>query len=196
MALSRGALCLALCLLATLVAPAQAQVYRVIDENGNVTFTDKPPPGGEEVDVRAPNTAKPPAASTFPKAAEPARDADKAGSNYTVTITSPADETIIPRGPGNFSVSASVTPGLRGGEKLQLLMDGSAHDEPRQAGNWSLTNVSRGEHTLAVAVVDGSGSRLATSDSVKVYVYRPSLNDGVNTPRPGIPRPQPRARTN
>ncbi|MEM0954192.1 MAG: DUF4124 domain-containing protein [Pseudomonadota bacterium] len=179
-----------LCLLPA--AASHAQVYRVVDENGNVTFTDKPPPDAEKIDVRAPNTSAPPVTSAFPKSnsstADPEGDAEAEGG-YRVTITAPSDETVIPRGAGNFTVSASVVPSPQSGEQFQLLVDGAAHLDPQPGTSWSLTNVSRGEHSIAVAVVDGSGARISTSDSIKVYVYRPSLNDAVNNPPP---RPTPR----
>ncbi len=163
---------------------ASAQVYRVVDENGNVTFTDKPPPNAEKLDIRTPNSSAPPTNGVFPKSS-PSTTTDgeegEEGTNYTLKITSPSDETIIPRGPGNFSVSASVSPSLQSGHKLLLMLDGSAHGEAQQSGSWSLTNVSRGEHALSVAAVDGSNKTLGTSASIKVYVFRPSINDVTRT---------------
>ena len=88
-------------------------------------------------------------------------------------ITSPTDETTIPNGPGNFSVSASVAPAMGPEHNLQLFMDGSPWGEAQRSARWSLTNVFRGEHQLTVAVVDGSGETIATSDPVRVYVFRP-----------------------
>ena len=167
------------------LATSHAQVYRVVDENGNVTFTDKPPPDAEEIDVRAPNTSAPPVKSAFPEAQRNDSGSEDASEDagYEVIITAPADETIIPRGAGNFTVTASVVPSPLNGELLQLRIDGSAYKEPQRSASWALTNVSRGEHNITVAVVDENGNSISISDPIKVYVYRPSINDAVNTPR-------------
>lgn len=162
-------------------AAATAQVYRVVDENGKVTYTDRPPSeGAEPVEIRVPNTSPPPPSSAFPKP-DPAPAAEPEAS-YLVSITAPSNETIIPRGPGNFSVSASVSPRLQQGHKLQLLLDGAPRQEPKTSGLWDLTNVFRGEHQLTVAVVNAKGEQLSTSEPVTVYVFRPSSN--FNRPKP------------
>tara|TARA_R110002110_G_scaffold205066_7_gene417179 strand:- start:324558 stop:325079 length:522 start_codon:yes stop_codon:yes gene_type:complete len=164
-------------LFALLLVPllATAQIYKTTDEDGNVLFTDSP--GGattEKIELPSTNTTAPPPAGVIPPP-EPAPSEEEA-RQYEVTITSPDNETTIPMGPGNFSVSAAVTPRLIEGAQLQLLMDGEAQGEPQASGNWDLTNVFRGAHDLTVAVVDGSGERVAQSDPVRVYVLRPSVN--------------------
>lgn len=162
-------------------AAATAQVYRVVDEDGRVTYTDRPPTeGAEPVEVRVPNTSPPPPSGVFPEPRqEPASEPEV---SYLVSVTSPPDETIIPRGPGNFSVSASVSPRLQQGHQLQLLLDGEPRQEPKTSGLWDLTNVFRGEHQLTVAVVNKDGKQLGISEPVTVYVFRPSSN--FNRPRP------------
>jgi hypothetical protein len=178
-------------LLITLIAlfpwQAGAQVYKHIDEKGNITFSDQAAPGATPVEINTPNTSRPPSTTAFPTSATTAESDDEAAANnidYKVSITNPADETIIPRGPGNFSLSASVSPSLKSGHTVQLLMDGAPRQEPQTQGNWALTNVFRGEHKLAVAVIDKSGKTLATSEAVTVYVFRPSSNNrSRKTPR-------------
>ena len=158
--------------LASLSLVCAAQVYRHVDEHGNVTFTDQPPPDAERVEIREPNTlAAPPVIERAPEASPEPQPVE-----YEVTITAPAPETAIPRGPGNFSVSASVTPGLNSGYQLQLLIDGAEEGEPQRATNWALTNVFRGARQLEVIVIDERGKELARSPAVTVYVFRPSSN--------------------
>ena len=80
-------------------------------------------------------------------------------------------------GPGNFSVSASISPALQQGAQLQLMMDGAPQGEPQAQAGWDLTNVFRGAHDLTVNVIDAQGKTLATSEPVRVYVLRPSVNN-------------------
>ena len=146
-----------------------ARVYRLVDEGGEVTYTDRPAAAAQAVDVPETNTM--PAPEPAPAAPEAAVEAD---AGYSVHITAPADQTIIPRGPGSFSVAAEVSPGLDPGQRLRLLVDGVAEGEPRVQPAWNLSNVFRGSHRLQVQVLDRDGAELARSTAVTVYVFRPS----------------------
>jgi hypothetical protein len=165
------------CCIACCALTASAQVYKHVDKDGNITFTDNPPPNSQAVDLQAPNTVAPPAASAYPPSSRAAAKPESTSDNYKLSITSPADETIIARGPGNFSVSASITPALSNGHMLQLFMDGSPLQAAQTGSSWSLTNVFRGEHSIEVAVVDKDGKSKARSAPIKVYVFRPSSNN-------------------
>ena len=179
-----------LLLLALLLVPlaSTAQIYKTTDKHGNVSYSDTPPPdgGAEEVKLRETNSAPP------PEMQEPrggTAEAEPAAAGHSLTITSPANETTFPMGPGDFSVSVAVEPPLAGGALLQLYIDGVPSGMPQSGTSWSLTNVLRGAHDLTVAVTDGGGATMAESGPVRVYVLRPSLNSPA---RPQPPRPTPR----
>ena len=158
-------------------AAADGKIFRTTDSQGNVIFTDTPPAGagtGEEVQIQQINTAPPPAISPVP--ARPAATESDTDAAYSVSITSPANKTSIPMGPGNFSVTAKVQPSPGADQSLQLYIDEIPWGKPQQAPSWALTNVYRGAHDLTVAVVDGKGKQLANSKPLRVYVHRPSIN--------------------
>jgi hypothetical protein len=165
-----------LCALLLATSLAHSQIYRTTDKHGNVVFTDTPPADGaasEKVELKPTNTAPPPVAVPRP---EPAAPEEEASTPPQATITNPDNETTIAMGPGNFSVSASVQPALSGGQRLQLNMDGAPYGESQTNASWALTNVFRGAHDLTVSVLDEDGQVLTTSDPVRVYVLRPSVN--------------------
>ncbi|MEE4145670.1 MAG: DUF4124 domain-containing protein [Halieaceae bacterium] len=170
-----------------------AQIYKSTDEQGNVIFSDTPPASGpsERIQLRETNSAPPPQIIEPLEPDSGATRDEPTGPNYSVNITAPANETTIAMGPGNFSVSASVEPGLGDGALLQLYIDGSASGNPQSSNSWELTNVFRGAHDLSVAVVDKNGDQLAISETVRVYVLRPSVNFENRQNRPP-PRPTPR----
>jgi len=170
-----------LLLLALLLAPlaTMAQIYRTTDEQGNVVFTDTPPPEGaarEEVELQQMNTTPPPEPRPDLAPSEKAQEEDTGKVKYGIAITVPANETTIPMGPGNFSVSAVVRPSLGADHRLQLYMDGAPWGEPQSAPAWALTNVFRGAHDVTIAVMDSEGDHLVVSEPVRVYVLRPSVN--------------------
>lgn len=155
---------------------ASAQIYKSTDADGNVVFTDTPPANtsSEQIELQRTNTTPPP--PDLPRV-ETAADNDQpaAPGAPQATITSPASETTIPMGGGNFSVSASVTPPLNRGQALRLTIDGEPEGTPQATGFWDLTNVFRGAHDLVVEVVNAEGDVLSSSDPVRVYVMRPSV---------------------
>ena len=157
--------------------PAGAQIY-MVTEGDSVIFTDRPasPDANrsvEEVDIpttnRAPSVepqAQPPAATTESPAAAEAP---------SVSILSPSNETTIAMGPGNYDVAANTSPALGRNEELQLLIDGQPYGPPQRSGNWRIEGSPRGQHDLEVLRVAGGGKPVARSESVRIYVLRPSV---------------------
>ncbi|MEH6568051.1 MAG: DUF4124 domain-containing protein [Halioglobus sp.] len=172
---------LTLILLLTLPMTVAAQIYKTTDSQGNVVFTDKPSSAGkpvEEVKLHTTNTAPPPPDIPRPASAAAASDTEESEqSSYTVGIASPANETTIPMGPGNFLLSATVEPSLASGEMLQLHMDGIPWGEPQASASWGLTNIFRGGHDFTVSVLGTDGAPLVSSTPVRIYVMRPSINN-------------------
>lgn len=158
---------------------ATAQIYKTVDAQGNVSYSDTPPESGpsEQVELRQTNSTPAPQMEEVPAAsATDSTPAAEEGEGYSVSIASPANETTIPMGPGNVAINASVEPGLSQGALLQLYVDGSPSGNPQSSSSWTLTNVFRGAHDLKVAVVSNKNDLLAESESVRVYVLRPSIN--------------------
>ena len=155
---------------------ASAQIYRTTDEDGNVIFTDRPP-ASEGTEVEAvelnPTNTTPPPEERPDLAPRPLDEEPEVTPNYRVTVTAPEDGTTIPMGPGNFSVSAGTSPALAPGENLQLILSGTAWQEPQSRGQWNLTNIRRGEHDIVVVRVDAEGKEIASSEPVRILVLRP-----------------------
>lgn len=154
-----------------------AQIFKSTDAQGNVTYSDTPQQGSTSEQVKLPqtNTLAAPQSPKATKKPSTSAEPNMEAVTYKVAVTSPANETTFPMGPGNFSVTASVQPPLGDDEQLQLFIDGTPSGAPQAANSWALTNVFRGAHDLTVAVV-AKGKALATSDPVRVYVLRPSIN--------------------
>jgi len=166
-------------LLFPLAGQADTAIYRTTDAQGNVIFTDAPPADGnpgERVDVPPVNTTPAPQVRKSEAEAAPGPSTgEDAQAPPQVAITSPSNETTIPIGPGNFSVTAEVSRRLKPGQRLQLHLDGEPRGEPQRETTWNLTNVLRGAHDLTVSVLGEEGETVTTSEPVRVYVLRPSV---------------------
>ncbi|MEE8059421.1 MAG: DUF4124 domain-containing protein [Pseudomonadales bacterium] len=123
---------LVLTLLLALITSADnsfAQVYKTVDDDGKASFSDKPNPSAEKVELRAPNTAKP--IETSAKASAPAKAAT-AGESYQVSISSPQNNALVVNGLVPFTVSTQVSPTLQKEHQLQLSIDGSIYGTSKQ----------------------------------------------------------------
>ena len=156
---------------------AQTAVYKYVDEKGQVVYTDQPPTDTagkvETLEIEPSNLSVPPAITAREK---PASGSNKAATaDYQTTITQPADGETIPVGPGNFSVTARLSPPLGANERVQLLVDGLPIGQPQRQPQWELSNVFRGEHTLVVERHKGADQVVHRSSPSVVYVLRPSV---------------------
>ena len=176
--LVRGAVIGCLFLSASTVATAQP-VYKVVDEQGNVTFTDTPPSdvAAEVQTLNATNTTPPMPVDDAATADDIAMQDTEAPVAYSTRITSPVDQSTIPMGPGDFVVEAAVQPRLRIGEHLVLTLDGVSVGEPQRAARWQLTNVFRGEHRLQVFRLGADDTRQDASPEQVVFVMRPVVQN-------------------
>ena len=162
---------LLLVLLFSLPMMVAAQVYKSVDENGNMVFSDKPPTDGsssEKISAGSTNTLAPP-----PQVHRPAPVIEEKKIEYKVEIIEPVQDTTVPIGyVGNFLVNAEVKPALPSGASAQLQMDNVAAGESQSALSWTLNNTFRGTHILIVTITDSEGSTLAVSNPRTVHVMR------------------------
>ncbi len=154
-------------------------IYKRTDAEGNVIFSDQPPAEGEQAEkvplgeLNTTPAVRPSApASNGVSTEEPPQEPQEP----SISIASPANEETIAMGPGDVTVTARAIPPLGSLEQLQLFLDGQAHGEPQRSSTWELKGLLRGPHDLAVERMDRRGNRLDRSDSVRIYVLRPSLN--------------------
>jgi len=150
---------------------AQAEVYKQVNPDGSVTFTDiagskdeKPVPLQPMGTFQA--TKVPPTSST--------QKTPSTSKKYTsVSITSPANESTIRDNAGNLTITASVTPGMQSGHKMVLMDNGSLVGESA-SGSFKLSNIDRGAHSLIVQIQDKNVKVLISSEPVTVYLHRRS----------------------
>ena len=155
---------------------ASAQIYKSVDENGVVAFSDVPPvaSSGKTITVVKPNvTNSMPGLSptiTNPEVAT----IDKSAAR-TVSIASPLNNATIPMGAGIFDVTAELGAPLADDELLALYLDDEMVGGPQRSGVWTLTYVIRGPHTLQVRRLSRAGETISESERIPVFVLRPSV---------------------
>lgn len=161
-----------LCLL--LAGAVQAELYRQVDEQGNVTFTDVPPrEGAQPIELPPTNRMAPPAAPVL-RAGDASRGDAEAVTQPRVKITAPAQDATLRANNGLISVELAIEPALGQGQVVRVLLDGGEVARGRQSA-FQIENVDRGSHQLRVEIVDAAGKRLGGSESVTFHLQRYSI---------------------
>jgi len=167
-----------------------AAVYKSIDAEGNVVYTDEPVGNGKPLDLPPLSTIPAPKYTPSKPSAEPG----DAGTGYkNISIVAPTQDETLRDNTGAVPVSAGLEPALNvtAGDRFQYYLDGQTQGEPTASNQIVITNVDRGAHNVAVAVVDAEGNEVMRSSPVPFHLHRQSIN----FPRgPGAPTPTPRAR--
>ena len=186
---------IALGLLVTTSSALATTIYRTTDAQGNVTFTDRPDRGGEEVEL-APLTVVPSRGEvrrTEPEEVErreaPRRDPQAPGQPFMpydrFRIVSPGHEETLPVGyAGDVEVELGIEPALREDHRVRLLVDGEVSQSAMHTSAFMLTGLYRGERVLQAELLDASGEVRHRSEPVTLYVQRASVNLPQNPNRP------------
>ena len=170
-------LCLLAAILLAFPSLANAQVFKSIDANGVVTFSDKPPANkrGAVEEMNLPtlvNTAQ--AVSVAP--AEPEAGGDmKDITERKLSITRPSDNATIPMGAGIFDVLVKASAELEDGESVALYLEGEKVGNAQNTLQWILSYVICGAHKLEAKWFAKDRSVLAVSEPITVFVLRPSI---------------------
>ena len=121
---------------------AAEKIYKVVDKQGGVSFTDTFPNDVDAIvesySIVGTNTT--PAVTTTPKNVVKTVLPDAIASCDT-RIVYPANESNIPMGPGDLVVEAEISLRLDNQEQLIFLLDGAAVSAPQSLPRWQLTNL-------------------------------------------------------
>jgi Domain of unknown function (DUF4124) len=182
-----------LLLLAGLLLPlaaASQEIYRWVDKNGVVHYSDQPDsPDAELIDVIEPNEYAAEGAAAAP-AADYAEDQEPAEAQYgSLSITQPPAEEVFFGADAVVGVTASLDGELQSGHSLVFYVNGSRR--PAEGLGIELSGLPRGSYELRAAVVDESGQTVITSPRTTFHVRQPSINSPQS---PQAPRPAPRPR--
>ena len=160
------------------------KVYRVINADGQVTFTDSPPANAsaETVDMPVTNiaiTQPPPSKKT---------DGDEVTENevaYTsARILQPVNSFTVPPGLREVVVQLAFKPSLQAKHLVQLYIDGHKQGSPSAASTFTLTNLDRGQHSLYAEVVGPDKKRKIKTQTVIFHVKQHSSKHNAKNTAP------------
>jgi hypothetical protein len=163
-------------------ALALATIYKWVDENGVVHYSDQPHPNAEKVHLNAPQTYKAQSYTPSPDG-PPADGAQHAPVTTQCAITAPEDEQTIENS-DTVPVALQIDPAPSAATSVSIMLDGRAVATAAGQQQFTLTGVDRGQHSITGVVRDGTGRVLCTTAGVTVFVRQPSLQNPVSPVRP------------
>ena len=174
-----------LALTALLPTLAFAQVYKITNPDGSVSYTDQPQGKSKEVTPKPIQTySAPPSIKATPSSSSTETSSDdetkkETAATYTnVAITAPKNGAAIRANDGNVNVLIDVQPGLNAslGDTITLLLNGKAVGKPGSKTGFQLNNLNRGSHTLKAILKSANGETLFSSPSVTFTIHRAHIN--------------------
>lgn len=181
----------------TLVAQSQ-EIYRWVDKNGVVHYSDQPDsPSAELINVIEPNAYE---AQDQAQAADGGSgDADEpeeepAVSPYAAfSIVSPTPDQVFFGADAVVNVSADLQGTLRPDHTVVFFLNGNRKQADGLSTDYS--GLARGTYFLRASIMDGTGHPVITSQQTTFHVRQPSTNSPQSPtapPRPTPPKPVPK----
>lgn len=166
------------------LSAAQATTYVRVEKDGTKTYSDRPMPGGQPVELK-------PAQSYSPPPPLPSTNSNLPGEQqalaqyddfkYQSCSVTPENDASFTN-PESVSIALVLNPSLRFNDVVTLTVDGQPAGGPN-ATNYTLAPAYRGTHSVGVTVKNTYGQVLCNYTS-SFHVLRP----GINSPANGRPR--------
>lgn len=174
-----------------LAVPSWAEVYKQVDENGNVIYTDIPKKKSEQPHKVAPITTfeSKKAAPRYKEGSsrrKATKNKEQGPSSYTVAISTPQDNQSVRADDGKVTLQASVEPSLASNHELIFLVDG-AEVAKGSSTQTVLENLDRGSHSVQVQIT-ANQQVISSSDTVTFYLQRGTVYDANHSGRKMAPK--------
>jgi hypothetical protein len=177
-------------------------VYKTIENNGGVEFSDVPTQtsqmyslnggnisnfdSGDNSSGLAGTTLVPSAVSSGTvSVSETMSGTPAVAPVYTaINIVQPTDQTVF-QNQNPIGVTVATQPALQDGDKIQLILDGKPYGEPQASSSFSISgDIERGTHWIQARIVTATGQSQNVSRAVTIFKRQASkiLNSGNAAP--------------
>jgi hypothetical protein len=153
-----------LVLLATTSMVAADPLYKWVDDQGKVHYSDKPQPGAQKIKLPTATTYKAPTPAQGPAPAATDQDTQAQQPPYTdFEISSPGKDEVL-WNVTSVQVTLSVKPGdLHPGDQVTITLDGKVQG-PLHSLTATFNDMDRGEHTVSANLQEADGSVLVAKE--------------------------------
>ncbi|HKD53607.1 MAG TPA: DUF4124 domain-containing protein [Steroidobacteraceae bacterium] len=173
------------------LAIAGATVYKWTDEDGVVHYSDQPHANAEKVHVNSAQTFKEAGMSNSggyePPASYPGTKPTATTADHTYqgcAVVQPADDQSFANLDA-LNIVVQTDPVIKPGDRIFVSLDGQpVNNGAPTGGQFTLTPVDRGTHTLQAQVRSADGTVVCQTPSITFHVHQASIRNPVNPVRP------------
>ena len=164
-------------LLLSIATGATAAVYKWVQPDGSIIYSDHPPqdnaspanlPPVQEIKIAPPPPSSP---ETTPGNRE--EQTNNTTSYTNLSITDPTTNSTIRDNGGQVSVKLELEPPLQKGDSIAIKLDGKELGKGKGT-TINLSNVARGDHSLQAVVINAQGDTVISSSTVTFHLLRAS----------------------
>jgi len=169
----KPAIVIAAATLVMITGAAQAEMYRQVDAQGNVTFSDEASSGAEAIQVRPVTTITLPKMQDLEQFEQPQQEQPPSPLYELVRIVYPQNNEAFHSGNGDVEFNVISSPQLRDGHKYEVTLDGQPVGQST-SGTIMVQNMDRGTHQAGVNIVNRSGVQVGSGTGITFTIHRPS----------------------
>jgi len=156
--------------------PANSGVYKYIDENGQVAYSDRPVEGARKLKIRTQAAPGYGAQPNQPVKKKPQAPADAEAVKYeSFELLTPKHDKVVSDRSGSVQVIFLPTPRLAADHEIVVTVDGKDISRGRHA-NISLSQVPRGTHKVSGRIESADGDTVIESATIEFHVKRPTID--------------------
>lgn len=173
------------------MSSAFATTYVRVEKDGTKTYSDRPIPGGQPIEIQSAQTYSSAPSTPAPRNAglsseqQLLRDMGEVFHYESCTLTPAAEQTFT--NPEEVAVGAHLKPVLRVGDVVTLSVDGAPVGGTNTM-SYVMKPAFRGAHSISLSVKDRYGRPLCDASST-FHVFQPTLNSPARVPPP---KPKPK----
>lgn len=180
--------------LAVSLAAASQEIYRWVDKDGVVHFSDQPgAPNAELITVLEPNVSDAQEAESASAAAASRSEPQEPGAAPydSLSIVSPTPDQVFFGADAVVTATVELGGTLRPDHSVVFFLNGNRHEASGLSAEFA--NLARGSYFLRASILDQAGRPVISSQQISFHVRQPSINSPQSPQAP--PRPQPRPRS-
>jgi hypothetical protein len=151
--------------------PVEAQqVYKVINPDGSVTYTDQPTNNATEVKLNAGSTVIMTNAKPSPVVQQKTKKT--IANDYQLNIIQPLADATIRNNAGDMMIVATLNKDIPG--QYRLWLDDKVI-KTQLSPTFTLSSIDRGAHTFYIEFISNKGKTLALSSKQTFYLHQASV---------------------
>ncbi len=164
------------------IVPAFAEIYRTVDKDGVVTYSDQPAIKAEVINLPPANISTSGTPSTLNNPAE--KNTVSSKSSYQLFVISEPKDNATFQNAESIPVTVEIQPALIKGDMMQLIMDGMPILQKQAGLQFSIPKVigdktilARGAHALQVVLYNQNQQEIMRTQTITINVHYASIQN-------------------